>query len=218
MIEYAGKHTTLKTALLTNGSQLHLPEVREGAVRADLVKMTLSAWDEPSYLRMHRPHPEASFERLLAGEQAFRRQFDGQLWIEVFVLDGFNAEAEQMEQIAKLVDALHPDRVQLNTAVRPPAELGLRPVPQKRLEELATLFTSNAECVAAYHAHHDEQVQLVEADVLALLQRRPCSAPQMCAVFGLHPNELSKHLGKLCRMGTVTIHEQDGMPYYFAEK
>ena len=49
--------------LLTNGSLLHLPEVRAAAAEADVAKLSLSAWDDDSFRQINRPHPDLDFHR-----------------------------------------------------------------------------------------------------------------------------------------------------------
>ena len=41
--------SSFRTALLSNGSLFWMPEVRRDAAEADVVKVTLSAWDEESF-------------------------------------------------------------------------------------------------------------------------------------------------------------------------
>ena len=108
-----------KTALLSNGSLLWLPEVRQAAVLADVVKVTLSAWDEESFARIHRPAAGLTLARLLAGARALRAEYGGQLWVEVMLLAHINDAPEQVRAIAELARALAPDAIHLNTVTRP---------------------------------------------------------------------------------------------------
>ncbi|HPJ57143.1 MAG TPA: radical SAM protein, partial [Kiritimatiellia bacterium] len=100
-----------RTALLSNGSLMALPEVRRDAALADVVKVTLSAWDEDSFRRIHRPAEGLTFDRLLAGERALREEFRGQLWVEVMLLPGYNDSPDQVRAIAEQVARVRPDAV-----------------------------------------------------------------------------------------------------------
>ena len=120
-------------ALLSNGSLFHLPEVRAAACAAEVVKGTLSAWDEESFRRVHRPHASLNFAQHLAGLRALRQELRGAYWIEVFVVPGVNDRPEDMARIAALARSIGPDRVHLNTAVRPPAESAVAPVSAEAL-------------------------------------------------------------------------------------
>jgi wyosine [tRNA(Phe)-imidazoG37] synthetase (radical SAM superfamily) len=104
VLRYVKAAGTFKTALLTNGSLLWLPEVRGDATEADVVKVTLSAWDEESFARIHRPAEGVTFARLLEGELALREEFTGKLWVEVMLLPGYNDAPEQVRAIAEQVN------------------------------------------------------------------------------------------------------------------
>ncbi|MCK5802300.1 MAG: radical SAM protein [Lentisphaeria bacterium] len=208
------QQTDIPLLLLTNGSLLHLPKVREDAAVLNRVKVSLSAWDQASYETVNRPCPECSFEQLVSGEIAFREEFDGQLFLEVFLLQGINSSSSEVERIAEIARRIRPDRVQLNTAVRPPAENVAVPVTKERLLELAKLFSPEAEVIAEFNTAVETDFEANEETVLSLLKRRPCTAEQVAAVFHMHRNEVSKYLGKLLRTDAIQTLQQHGETYY----
>ena len=65
--------TDIQSVLLTNGTLLHFPEVREEAGLADQVKVTLSAWDEASFQQIHRPAQGVTFDLLVQGNVPFAK-------------------------------------------------------------------------------------------------------------------------------------------------
>lgn len=216
VIELIRRRTDIPVLLLTNGTQLHLAEVREEASRANMVKVSLSAWDEQSFEHVNRPCPGLTFAQLVAGEAVFRKEFSGQLFLEVFLLRGINSAPADVRRTAKLARRIGPDRVQLNTAVRPPAEKLAVALPAEHMAELAQLFTPTAEVIAEFSADHAADVRANEDTILAMLQRRPCTAPQVAAAFGMHLNEVSKYVGKLCRTGSVEAQHRGAEVYYSA--
>lgn len=149
VLDGIGALCPVRRVLLSNGTLLHVPAVREGARRADVVKVSLSAWDEASFRVVNRPHGDLHFDVVLAGMVAFRAMFDGVLWLEVFALAGLNDNEEAMRRIAALAAPLRPDHVHLNTVVRRPAEPTARAVPVGTLESLRGLFEPVAEVVAS---------------------------------------------------------------------
>ena len=46
VLKFIRSNSRIPAVLLTNGSMLHLPEVRSAACHADIVKVSLSAWDQ----------------------------------------------------------------------------------------------------------------------------------------------------------------------------
>jgi len=116
------KQQSIPTVLLTNGTLLDIAEVREAAIKADTVKASFSAWNQPSFEWLNRPFSGLTFNCLKEGIKRFRSKFKGQLWIEVFLVMGINSMEAVVEKIATAVKEVKPDRIHLNTAVRPPAE------------------------------------------------------------------------------------------------
>jgi len=214
VIERVRGMTAIPVALLTNGTLLHLPEVRQAACKADVVKVTLTAADETLFAQIHRPCEGVTFAQVLEGERRLRAEFTGQLWLEVFLLWGVNSTPAEVRRIAAMTREIRPDRVHLNTCVRPPAEASAEAVPAQRLAELATLFEPPAEVIAEFSTALSTKAKGTEAAVLALLQRRPCTAPQIALAFGLHANEVSKYLGKLLRTQRVRAEPRHGEVYY----
>jgi wyosine [tRNA(Phe)-imidazoG37] synthetase (radical SAM superfamily) len=215
IIEHIQAMTKTPVAVLTNGSLLWQPEVRAELALADVVMPSLDAGDDLLFQAVNRPHPEITFEKLLAGLEQFRREFSGQYWLEVLLLAGHTGLPAHVQKIAELVRRIQPDRVQLNTAVRPPAEEFAVPVPQARLIELARLFRPKAEVIAEYR----RRGKSVSADagqqaILELLRRRPCTEEDVAGGLAMRPIEAAKHLAQLEAAGRIVSQSHDGQVYY----
>jgi len=214
VIEFIRTITKIPVALLTNGTMLHHPEVRTAASHANVVKVSLSAWDQFSFEHINRPCSEIDFSRLTEGERLFRTQFDGEIWMEIFLLWGMNSTPADVGKIAALAKAIGPDRIQLNTAVRPPSEEFAEALPKEHMEKLAKLFDPLAEVIAEFNAKQAPEIQANEATILAMLQRRPCTVEEISKALGFHINEISKYVGKLTRTGRIRAEDKDGDVYY----
>ena len=70
LIDFIKDKTDIPVILLTNGTLLHRPDVRDEAAKADIVKISLSAWDEESFRAVNRPASGISFDQTVRGEQA----------------------------------------------------------------------------------------------------------------------------------------------------
>jgi wyosine [tRNA(Phe)-imidazoG37] synthetase (radical SAM superfamily) len=216
ILEFVRKNSKIPALLLTNGTMLYLPEVREAASHASIVKASLSAWDDASYGLVNRPHPSLRFDMLVEGEKAFRARYDGKLYLEVFLVKGMNAAPEDVRKIAALAKQVAPDRIQLNTAVRPPAEEYSVPVTADEMESLCALFDPRAEIIADFRSTQGTHMRVTQDAMAAMLERRPCTAEQIAQSFGMHMNEVSKYLGRLTRSGQVVTERRDGSIYYAA--
>lgn len=216
ILEFVRTSTDIPSALLTNGAMLYLPEVREAASAASVVKVSLSAWDQASFEWVNRPPPQLRFDQLIEGQKTFRAQFKGRLWMEVFLIAGFNSMPEDVRKIAALAKDIAPDRVQLNTAVRPPSEDFVTPLSEERMSAMTHLFQPEAEIIAEFDASRQAHVQANQDTILEMLQRRPCTARQIADGFGMHLNEVLKYLGKLMRNHHIRAESKKNEVYYIA--
>jgi wyosine [tRNA(Phe)-imidazoG37] synthetase (radical SAM superfamily) len=209
--------TSIPVAVLTNGSLLWQPDVRAQLANADVVLPSLDAGDEFRFRALNRPHEDISFERMLEGLVEFRREFRGQYWLEIFLLDGYTALPSEVAKLAKWVKRIHPDKVQLNTVARPPAEHFAMGVPPERLKRLANLFRPRAEVIAEHPGGRAFRAFKPGGEaVLALLRRRPCLVEDVARGLGLHRTEALKLITDLEARRQVVSSMMDGRCYYRA--
>jgi wyosine [tRNA(Phe)-imidazoG37] synthetase (radical SAM superfamily) len=208
--------------LLSNGVLFPLPDVRRAACEAEVVKASLSAWDQASFDTLNRPHPDLRWDRILAGLHAFREEFTGEFWIEVMLVRGVNDRRESVARVAALVNALHADRVHLNTVVRPPAEAGTPPVAETGLRALAALFKPQADVVA--NATHDRPAAPAggattaeeEDRVLALVRRHPASLTDIALSLGVPTERAEGLVTALETRGLLRLDPHGASPCYVA--
>jgi len=207
--------TDVPVAVLTNGSLLWMEHVRRQLTGANLVIPSLDAGDDGMFNVVNRPHPDISFRQMLEGLIAFRKEFRGQYWLEVFLLAGHNAAVDKVQKLARCASLIEPDRVQLNTATRPPAEDYAVAVPPQRLNELAAMFDPPAEVIADYRGvHQRHEFAAGRKGVLELLRRRPCSIDDIAAGLGMHRNEAVKYVEELSTEKAIERVSIAGRLYY----
>ncbi|OQY07524.1 MAG: hypothetical protein B6I22_02860 [Desulfobacteraceae bacterium 4572_123] len=216
IFDFVHGNSNIPTVLLTNGTMLYHPEVRDAAARSDVVKVSLSAWDQESYEWVNRPHSKLNFEQQVQGQIDFRARFNGKLYMEVFLLKGINGMEKDVRKIAEIAKKIAPDRIQLNTAVRPPAEEFAAPLSREQMEAFTKLFDPPAEVIAEFSTARLKDIKANQETVLAMLKRRPCTAEQIGEVFSMHLNEVSKYLGKLIRTEKIQAERRNGAVYYAA--
>lgn len=215
IIEHIQAMTAVPVAVLTNGSLLWQKEVREEVALADVVLPSLDAPDSERFEYINRPHSDITFERLVNGLETFRREFKGKYWLEVMLLDGYTSLPPQVRQLADWTRRIRPDKVQLNTAVRPPAEEFAMAVPPARLTELADLFSPKAEIVAEYHQPEKRFVtDANQESILELLRRRPCTEADIAGGLAIRAIEAAKHLASLEAGGRVVSQKRGDRVYY----
>jgi len=215
ILEHIQAMTKTPVAVLTNGSLLWQPQLRAELVLADVVMPSLDAGDDLLFQAVNRPHPEITFEKMVAGLEQFRREFSGQYWLEVLLLAGHTGLPAHVQKIAELVRRIQPDRVQLNTAVRPPAEDFAVPVTQSRLTELARLFRPKAEVIAEYRRQGKRAAtDASQQSILELLRRRPCTEEDVAGGLAMRPIEAAKHLAQLEAAGRIVSQSHGEQVYY----
>jgi len=195
----------IPVALITNGTLFTDPDVRRDCAKADLVLPSLDAGDEKTFKVINCPHPDINFRRFAEGLCKFRDEFKGKIWLEIFLIDGINTESEQIEKIKLIADKIRPDKIQLNTAVRPPAKISVRPINKNRLEQIAKQLGQNAEGIADYSdALRPEKSGTKTQDILQMLKRRPASLADISAGLGINEIEAAKYLQQLLKQGKVS--------------
>ncbi|MBN1946894.1 MAG: radical SAM protein [Bradymonadales bacterium] len=209
--------TAIPVAVLTNGSLLWRPEVRSAIAQADLVMPSLDAGDPRTFARVNRPHRRIEFEKMTEGLITFAEEYRGAIWLEVFVVGGFTDSAEAVEKIAAIAEKMHPERVQLNTVSRPPAEDSALAVSAKALEQIRAQFSGTCEVIAEerqFEPTDSPGPTDIEEEILVLLSRRPCTVDGIATGLELRPNEVIKALDLLCQKGAVRTERRGESLFY----
>ena len=216
LISMVKESTDIPVAVITNGSLLWNGAVQESLLEADLILPSLDAGSESLFQYINRPHSCLCLENIVDGLVDFRSKFTGQMWLEIFLLGGVNAIQKEIEKIAAAVESIHPDKIQLNTAVRPPAESFVVPLAKVQMERFISIFPCAAEIIADYSKPPEEEAGPgVPKKIMELLKRRPCTLDDMSAALKIHRNELIKHLDAFQKDGTIESSRHNGRAYFF---
>ncbi len=208
--------TEVPVAVLTNGALLYRPEVRRELGGADIVLPSLDTALEPTFRRLNRPHPRLSLELLLEGLRAFRREFGGQFWLEVMLLRGVNDSEVELAALRREIARLSPDKLQLNTALRPVVADWAQPLSPEELDRVANFLGQGAEVIADFRPLTRTPQSLSDEAYVEMLSRRPMTALDIAQAFGLHPREVAVHLGELAARGLVQQESFRRETYYRA--
>ncbi len=207
--------TQTPVAVLTNGSLFCDVAVRRDCLAADVIMPSLDAGDQETFELVNRPHASITLAGLVEGLGCLRSEFGGRIWLEVFLIEGVNATEDHCRRIASLIEGIGPDRIDLNTAVRPTTELDIRRVAKERMNELCAIFGPKAQVVADYAgATRDVSGEVTPESVFAMLDRRPCTMDDIRAGLNAHAGDVSEALGILMDDGRVVKGAQDNKVYY----
>lgn len=229
LIDGIKKLTNIPVAILTNGTLLYRKDVRADCSKADVVMPSLDAGDEKTFQRINRPNGVISIEKLISGLCTFRKEYSGQIWLEIFIVEGINTEAEQIANIKKTIELINPDKVHLNTAVRPTADPDIARLSPEKLKEIASQFGSKCEVVADFFQIHScklnssksedtsESESLINSrgeSLLSMLKRRPCSLNDISSGLDISLDEAQKHLNDLKQRGFIQSEDKDGTVFF----
>ncbi len=195
-----------KTAVLTNGSLLFEKSVRNEIIGADLVMPSLDAVSAQAFRRVNRPPKSLEIKKIISGLIEFRKEFSGQIWLEVFIVPGLNDTENELKLLKDAIKKIKPNRVQLNSLDRPGTSSWVQPVSKEDMERIASLFQDlPVEIIANFKPR--EQIASFDFDIeeriIATIKRRPCTAEDLSETLGIHINEVNKYLQALLERGRI---------------
>jgi wyosine [tRNA(Phe)-imidazoG37] synthetase (radical SAM superfamily) len=215
LVEKIKKITKIPVAILTNGTLFYRQDVRTDCAKADVVVPSLDAGENSIFEKINRPHPDINIEKLISGLCSFRDEYHGQIWLEVFLVEGINTSDEQIAKIKEAINRIRPDKIQLNTAVRPTAEPGIERVNPERLADIAKELGMNCEVVADFSAaSRRKKVQSKAEYVLSMLKRRPCSMDDICSGLGISRQEAQEYVFQFQQQGVIDSEMKNGIIFF----
>lgn len=206
IIRAARKQIDRPIAVITNSSLLIYKHVRKEVAQADLVLPSLDAATQETFERINRPAAGLKIEDIIEGLRAFRSEFGGEMWLEVMLVREINESDTPL--IAKAAAEIEPDRIQLNTVVRLPAEPVL-PLGRDEMLRMLRLF-KGAELIPDW----DWSVPKVEEERIADLLREPMTLEELRSESGLIYEDAVKYLKILEDAGRISRSIRDGKIYF----
>ena len=218
LIRKVKRFTTLPVAVITNGALLYLPEAREELAAADAVLPTLDAGNGKLYRKINRPHPDITFERLVDGLIAFRKEYLGKLWVEVMLVRDLNDTEEALREIAAVLERVRPDAVHINLPTRPPAETWVQPTDEEGLMRAISILGNIAEVVHPAEGSFDLSgfENIIDA-IVSIITRHPMREDELKrALEKWTPGQVNTALEKLAASGQAQIVERYGTRFWSA--
>ncbi len=204
-------------AVLTNGTLLHDSNVRATLLKADLVLPSLDAATEEVFNKINRPAKGLNIDTCIQALIDFRKEFKGTMWLEVFILPGYNDSKNELAEFKKAILKIQPDSIQLNTLDRPGTVSQLKGASREELQDVADYWgLDNVVIIAA--APERKQMQSYRSDIetaiVETIVRRPCTLDDLTKILGKHVNEVNKYLDVLEADGKIETVEQERGVFY----
>ncbi len=214
LIEYAQKVCGKPVVVLTNAGLAGRKDIRKGLSRADFVLPSLDAATPQAFRKINRADPCVRLEDVIEGLCLLRREMKGQMWLEILFVRGFNDSEREVLALKEAVARIGPDRVQLNTVVRPPAEDFARPVSMRRMEEIRQAMGPGVDVIVDFSRKIREGSALIlESEILDVLKRRPLSCRDIKKLFG-GLEKVDEILSRLMKSGIIHKKSVDSRSFY----
>lgn len=113
--------TDKPVCVITNSTTLHLEEVKESLLKADIVMPSIDSCIESSFKSIDRPL-KVDLSTVKQSILEFSKQYDGKLYLEILFVKGYNDSNEDINELLSFVKEVNPTELHINTVDRVPAE------------------------------------------------------------------------------------------------
>ena len=224
LIGIVKENSDIPVAVLTSGGTLGFNNVIDDIKGADLIKVSLDAPDNRLFKKINRPCREINFNKNIAGFKKLLNDFNGDIWIEIMILEGMNDDLDSAYMFKKIIEDLGRGikKVHLNTAVRYSGGSYIGIPDRGRLEEIKGILGSKTYIIERKgkisHKEYRRELLKIEEEIIELLKRRPVSIKDISSSLGLNLNEVIKIIDRLLCKGEIKYSINDNMKYFFKPK
>jgi wyosine [tRNA(Phe)-imidazoG37] synthetase (radical SAM superfamily) len=166
----------IATAVITNGSLLNRPQVREELGKADWVSIKLDTAAKSVWRRLNRPHGKLTLAEVIEGELAFAGDYDGVLATETMLVAGLNDSDASLTGVAEVLERIAPDVAYVSIPTRPPSEAWVRAPDEERINRAYQVISERVgrvETLIGYEGNAFTATGDVEEDLLSITAVHP---------------------------------------------
>jgi len=145
-----------------------------------------------------------------------KSEMSGKMFLEILLLKGLNDSMEEIQKLVEAVNRIKPDKVQLNTSVRPPQERNAIALPAEEMNRIKMLFPENTEIIGvAKEKNHSIGVGSdLQEQVFELIRRRSVTMEDLNKVLGIHKDVLLDILKSLMEDKKIKKVSHGGTTYF----
>ncbi len=166
----------IKVAVITNASLLWIEDVRQALLRADLVSLKVDAVSNEVWRKINRPHAKLSISRILDGILSFPQNYSGSLITETMLVNGINGNESSLQEVARFLSSIRPQKAYIAIPTRPPAEGWVKPPAESTLTMAYQIFEESlpdVELLIGYEGKAFAYTGDVENDLLSIVSVHP---------------------------------------------
>ena len=200
-----------RTLILSNGSTISDPLVREALAKLDMVKLSLDCATDRCLHKLDRSHQGITIAAIQDGMLAFKESYQGPLIIETLFVKTLNDKPEEIAQLNDFLLKLKPARIDIGTIDRPPA-YEVKPLSYEELRKITHLFDPSLPVYIASRKHVTSSPEYyTPTEILQTLSKRPLSPEDIEILFD---TQSQKTLETLQSEGKIIIIETNGVKFY----
>ncbi len=207
----------IPVAVLTNGTLLSNKELRLELLNADVVLPSLDAATKSAFIKIDRPNSKINIDDYINGIIDFSNEFNGKIWLEVFILPNYNNDTENLDALKEVFLKIKPEVIQINTLDRPGTVEDITAANKTELERIKDYWNlPNVEIIAAAPQRKNiiSYREDIENMILETIARRPCTVADIAKIAGTHINEINKYLGVLEDENKIKISKRERGIFY----
>ncbi len=166
----------IKIAVITNSSLLWDENVRNDLMKADWVSVKIDTVDEKLWHKIDRPNGKLELQKIIFGIKTFASTFHGKLVTETMLVKGINDDSESLQNTAKFISEIEPDKSFILVPTRPPAEKFVEPPTEENINIAYQIFDgllNNVELLIANEGTDFTYSSNVEKELLSILAVHP---------------------------------------------
>ena len=215
IISFIKERTDIQIALLTNGSLFWKEEVMKKVMSADILLPTLSTVFNGTFKTIHRPCHGLNISMIISGLKDLRKQYNGLIFLEIILLAGINDTEHEVEGLRKTINEISPDRVQLNTVIRPPSDPRARPMEPAHMEKIRDFIGDKAEIIG-YMPSKKKSIEHDSArlSVIEMAKRRPVRLIDIAEVLNKTQEEAELLIKGMLIKGDIFEKKHEGEIFY----
>ncbi len=193
-----------KVALITNSTLFSNPETRKRVCDVDLIMASLDAVSPDIFKRINRPHPFLEPASMMEGVIALRKEYINRLWMEIFIVPGFNDKENELKKIRKFLDKITPEVIHINSLDRPGTEAWVNPVDKHIIQNIHNIL-SGADLIKNNSCDSSKRVLLKDCHdhIVSTIRRRPCTADDISKITGARMEMVNRLLDFLIKNGEI---------------
>ncbi len=129
-----------RIAVITNGSLLYDPAVRDALTGADGVSVKIDAPDDRTWRRIDRPARALRYDAVIDGIRSFRSGYGGFLATETMLVADVNDDDRRLQETAAVIGTIQPQIAYISIPTRPPSEEWVHPPSDERIIAAYRIF------------------------------------------------------------------------------